>query len=142
MLETQSPRNDRSIKSECSTRSDKSVGTASVEATPTPSEPMTRLRQRLTHLHSFILPRLLVLFRFLPSLRASNPRSANGCYNDLHRCGQRGKVAVAIGMAVGVTLERVQWIDHPRYDRCLEVRYSTPATMAEGTEALTSRPRL
>jgi len=49
---------------------------------------------------------------------------------------------VAVGRAPGVTLERVQWIDHPRYDRCLEVRYSTPATMAEDACALTLQPKL
>jgi hypothetical protein len=49
---------------------------------------------------------------------------------------------VAVRRADGVTLERVQWIDHPRYGRCLEVRYSTPATMAEGAQVLTLRPKL
>ena len=49
---------------------------------------------------------------------------------------------VNVQVVDGVTLEQVQWIDHPRYDRCLEVRYSTPATMAEGTPALTLRLEL
>lgn len=47
---------------------------------------------------------------------------------------------VAVQNAEGVTLQRVQWIDHPRYGRCLEVRYSTPPAMAEGALALTLRP--
>jgi hypothetical protein len=49
---------------------------------------------------------------------------------------------VAVQRADGVALEQVQWMDHPRYGRCLEVRYSTPATMAEGALALTLRPKL
>ena len=48
---------------------------------------------------------------------------------------------VAVRCADGVALERVQWIDHPRYGRCLDVRYATPATMADGTLALTLRPK-
>jgi hypothetical protein len=47
-----------------------------------------------------------------------------------------------VQMADGVSMERVQWTDHPRYDRCLEVRYSTPATMAAGALALTLQPNL
>ncbi len=47
---------------------------------------------------------------------------------------------VAVEVADGVTLQRVRWIDHPRYGRCLEVRYSTPAEMAESTQAIALRP--
>jgi len=49
---------------------------------------------------------------------------------------------VTVQRADGVVLDRVQWIDHPRYDRCLDVRYSTPVTMPEGVVALTLRPKL
>lgn len=49
---------------------------------------------------------------------------------------------VTVQRADGVVLNRVQWIDHPRYDRCLEVRYSTPASIADGAWALTLRPKL
>jgi hypothetical protein len=47
---------------------------------------------------------------------------------------------VTVETADGVTLDSVKWIDHPRYDRCLEVRYSTPAGMAVGTRAIVLRP--
>ncbi|NQT40063.1 MAG: hypothetical protein HQ581_21400 [Planctomycetes bacterium] len=47
---------------------------------------------------------------------------------------------VAVEVADGVTLQRVRWIDHPRYGRCLEVRYSTPAEMVESTQAIALRP--
>jgi hypothetical protein len=47
---------------------------------------------------------------------------------------------VAVEAAEGVTLASVRWIDHPRYDRCLEVRYSTPVGMPVGTRALALRP--
>ncbi|MHC4405200.1 MAG: hypothetical protein ACYTG0_36605 [Planctomycetota bacterium] len=47
---------------------------------------------------------------------------------------------VAVEVTEGVTLQSVRWIDHPRYDRCLEVHYSTPAEMAEGPQALSLRP--
>jgi len=40
----------------------------------------------------------------------------------------------------GVTLDRVQWIDRPRYDRCREVCYSTPAEMAGIIPAIALRP--
>jgi hypothetical protein len=48
---------------------------------------------------------------------------------------------VDVQRADGVALEPVQWIDHPRYGRCLDVRYSTPDTVADGTLALTLRPK-
>lgn len=48
---------------------------------------------------------------------------------------------VAVQLATGVALEQVQWIDHPRYGRCLEVCYSTADTMAAGAWALTLRPK-
>ena len=48
---------------------------------------------------------------------------------------------VAVRCADGVALVRVKWIAHPRYGRCLDVRYSTPNTVADGTLALTLRPK-
>jgi hypothetical protein len=48
---------------------------------------------------------------------------------------------VAIQRADGVTLDRVQWIDHARYGRCLEVRYSTADTVPDGSAALTLLPK-
>jgi hypothetical protein len=47
---------------------------------------------------------------------------------------------VTVEAADGVKLDGVKWIDHPRYDRCLEVRYSTPAGMPVGTRAIVLRP--
>jgi hypothetical protein len=47
---------------------------------------------------------------------------------------------VTVEAADGVNLDGVRWIDHPRYDRCLEVRYSTPAGMAVGAQAIALRP--
>jgi hypothetical protein len=49
-------------------------------------------------------------------------------------------LSVNVQVADDVALVQVQWLDHPRYDRCLEVRYSTPTTIAGGTPALTLRP--
>jgi len=40
----------------------------------------------------------------------------------------------------GVTLEPPQWIAHPRYGRCLEVRYRTPSETAKNTQVLELRP--
>jgi len=48
---------------------------------------------------------------------------------------------VDVQRADGVALEEVQWIDHPRYGRCLDVRYSTLDTVVDGTLALTLRPK-
>ena len=47
---------------------------------------------------------------------------------------------VTVEAADGVQLDGVRWMDHPRYDRCLEVRYSTPVGMAAGVPALLLRP--
>lgn len=47
---------------------------------------------------------------------------------------------VTVEAADGVTLASVRWIDHPRYDRCLEVRYSTPVGTPVGTRAIVLRP--
>ena len=49
-------------------------------------------------------------------------------------------LCVAVEVADGVTLAHVRWIDHARYDRCLEVSYSTPAEMAGNTPAIALRP--
>ena len=50
-------------------------------------------------------------------------------------------IDVAVRRADGVELDQVQWIDHPRYGRCLEVRYATPARRADGSPALALQPK-
>lgn len=49
-------------------------------------------------------------------------------------------LCVTVKAADGVTLDGVRWIDHARYDRCLEVRYATPVGMPVGTQTLALQP--
>lgn len=46
---------------------------------------------------------------------------------------------VVVEIADGASLKCVRWFDHPRYDRCLEVLYATPAGTAKDNPALSLR---
>ena len=55
-------------------------------------------------------------------------------------CWNLPGLRVAVAAADGVKLAGVGWIDHARYGRCLEVRYSTPAERDARVPVLTLRP--
>jgi hypothetical protein len=47
---------------------------------------------------------------------------------------------VSVEAVAGVQLAGVEWCDHPRYGRCLDVRYATPAEPTKDAPTMMLRP--